>query len=161
MASIRVEAGSRLVGLSYARDIGYGEEYLLPQAPVQTRSQIDYFNNEYFGMSGVIGMEIDGPFGLTDVADNTRSRETIFVCEPESTSDEEACADEILSRMARRAYRRPVTREDTDILLGFFRMGREEGGASITEYSWDSSASWLIRIFCCASTGNPGYARRT
>ena len=31
--------------------------------------------------------------------------------------------------MARRAYRRPVTREDTDILLGFFRMGREEGGS--------------------------------
>ena len=129
VASIRVEAGSRLVGLSYARDIGYGEEYLLPQAPVQTRSQIDYFNNEYFGMSGVIGMEIDGPFGRTDVAGNTRSRETIFVCEPESTSAEEACAEEILSRMARRAYRRPVTREDTDVLLHFFRMGREEGGS--------------------------------
>ena len=129
VASIRVEAGSRLVGLSYARDIGYGEEYLLPQAPVQTRSQIDYFNNEYFGMSGVIGMEIDGPFGRTDVAGNTRSRETIFVCEPESTSAEEACAEEILSRMARRAYRRPVTREDTDVLLHFFRMGRKEGGS--------------------------------
>ena len=129
VASVQVQAGSRLVGLSYARDIGYGEDYLLPQAPVQTRSQIDYFNNEYFGMSGVIGMEIDGPFGRTDVADNTLSRETIFVCEPESASVEEACAEEILSRMARRAYRRPVTHEDTDVLLHFFRMGREEGGS--------------------------------
>ena len=71
VASVPVEAGSRLVGLSYARDIGYGEEYLLPQAPVQTRSQIDYFNNEYFGMSGVIGMEIDGPFGRTDMSPTT------------------------------------------------------------------------------------------
>ncbi|MDE2754804.1 MAG: hypothetical protein OXI83_19715, partial [Gemmatimonadota bacterium] len=106
--SVPVEAGSRLVGLSYARDIGYGEEYLLPQAPVQTRSQIDYFNNEYFGMSGVIGMEIDGPFGRTDIADNTRSRETIFVCEPGSTSEEEACAEEVPARMAPRAYRRPA-----------------------------------------------------
>ncbi len=129
VAAVQVQAGSRLVGLSYARDIGYGEDYLLPQAPVQTRSQIDYFNNEYFGMSGVIGMEIDGPFGRTDVADKTPSRETIFVCEPESASVEEACAEEILSRMARRAYRRPVTHEDTDVLLHFFRMGREEGGS--------------------------------
>ena len=124
-----IEAGSRVVGLSFAKDLAYGEEYLLPQAPVQTRSQIDYFNNEYFGMSGVLGVEIDGPFGTTEVADNTRSREEIFTCEPQSASEEEDCATKILTRMARRAYRRPFTREDREILLRFFHMGREEGGS--------------------------------
>ena len=135
-ATVQVEAGSRIVGLSYARDLGYGEEYLLPQVPVQTRGQIDYFNNEYFGMSGVLGIEIDGPFGETGVADNTRSRAAIFVCEPESTSEvddatsaPDACAAEILTRMARRAYRRPVTHQDTETLLRFYHMGREEGGS--------------------------------
>ena len=129
VTTVQVEAGSRVVGLSFTKDLSYGEEYLLPQAPVQTRSQIDYFNNEYFGMSGVIGMEIDGPFGETDVADNTRSREEIFVCEPQSVSGEVDCATEILTRMARRAYRRPVTHDDMEILLRFFRMGRDEGAS--------------------------------
>lgn len=129
VTTVRVEAGSRVVGLSFTRDLAYGEEYLLPQAPVQTRSQIDYFNNEYFGMSGVIGMEIDGPFGITEVADNTPSRDQIFICEPQSVLGERDCATEILARMARRAYRRPVTREDTETLLRFFKLGRDEGGS--------------------------------
>ena len=128
-ATVRVEAGSRVVGLSFARDLGYGEEYLLPQVPVQTRGQIDYFNNEYFGMSGVLGVEIDGPFGETAVAGDTRSRDEIFVCEPTSVSDEDACATEILTRTARRAYRRPVTGGDADVLRRFFHMGRDEGGS--------------------------------
>lgn len=127
-ATVRVEAGSRIVGLSYARDLGYGEEYLLPQVPVQTRGQIDYFNNEHFGLSGVLGVEIDGPFGETVVADNTRSREAIFTCEPASALEEDVCAAEILTTMARRAYRRPVTREDEEVLLRFYHMGRDEGG---------------------------------
>ena len=132
-ATVQVEAGSHIVGLSYARDLGYGEEYLLPQVPVQTRGQIDYFNNEHFGMSGVLGIEIDGPFGEAAVADNTRSRAAIFTCEPESaagaddpTAEADACAAEILTRMARRAYRRPVTGEDEEVLLRFYRMGRQE-----------------------------------
>ena len=143
VATVQVEAGSRIVGLSYPRDLGYGEEYLLPQVPVQTRGQIDYFNNEYFGMSGVLGIEIDGPFGEAEVAADTRSRAAIFVCEPgsasevddataeadDATSAPDACAAEILTLMARRAYRRPVTHEDTETLLRFYHMGREEGGS--------------------------------
>lgn len=142
-ATVRVEAGNHVVGLSYARDLGYGEEYVLPQVPVQTRGQIDYFNNEYFGMSGVLGIEIDGPFGQTTVADNTLSRAAIFVCDAESasgaddltsgadasTSATDACAAEILTRMAHRAYRRPVTRDDREVLLRFYHMGREQGGS--------------------------------
>ena len=135
-ATVRVEAGSHVVGLSYARDLGYGEEYVLPQVPVQTRGQIDYFNNEYFGMSGVLGIEIDGPFGENEVADNTVSRAAIFVCDSESasgadvaTSETDDCAAEILTRMAHRAYRRPVTHADTEVLLRFYHMGREQGGS--------------------------------
>jgi hypothetical protein len=38
-----------------------------------------------------------------------------------------ACASEILARLARRSYRRPVTDTDLETLLGFFRQGREAG----------------------------------
>ena len=40
---------------------------------------------------------------------------------------EEACATRIISTLARRAYRRPVTKADTSRLLTFYRAGRAKG----------------------------------
>ena len=47
---------------------------------------------------------------------------------PGTAAGEQACATEIVSRLARRAYRRPLTPGDMDTLLGFFESGRESGG---------------------------------
>src|SRR5690606_41730659 len=55
------------------------------------------------------------------------SRARIFTCRPSSEIDELPCAEEILSTLARRAYRRPVTEEDLGLLLRFFESGRERG----------------------------------
>ena len=44
------------------------------------------------------------------------------------TADEAACAREILSRLARRAYRRPVSDDELGVLLDFYRQGRVAGG---------------------------------
>ncbi len=44
------------------------------------------------------------------------------------TADEAACAREILSRLARRAYRRPVSDDELGVLLDFYRQGRAAGG---------------------------------
>ena len=49
--------------------------------------------------------------------------------DPAADAGERACATEIVSRLARRAYRRPVTAADVDTLLGFFDSGREGGGS--------------------------------
>ena len=43
-------------------------------------------------------------------------------------ADEAACAREILSRLARRAYRRPVSDDELAVLLDFYRQGRAAGG---------------------------------
>ena len=58
------------------------------------------------------------------------SRRRIFVCRPAVAMDTEqtACAGRILSNLARRAYRRPVTDADLDVLLRFFDEGRREDG---------------------------------
>jgi hypothetical protein len=40
---------------------------------------------------------------------------------------EAACAKNILTRFARRAFRRPVTGAEVDTLLQFYQMGRREG----------------------------------
>ncbi len=61
----------------------------------------------------------------------TPSRRRIFVCRPSDRAvpaEEAACARRIVSVLARRAYRRPVTPADLDVLLGFFDAGRREAG---------------------------------
>jgi hypothetical protein len=50
----------------------------------------------------------------------------VFVCEPTSLDAEMACATEILSRLARRAYRRPVPDADIAGLLAFYSDGRKD-----------------------------------
>jgi hypothetical protein len=62
-------------------------------------------------------------------ANATPSRRAIFVCQPRLASEERACATKILTRMARLAYRRPVTKADAQTLLEFFDIGRHEGGS--------------------------------
>ena len=76
-------------------------------------------------------LTIAGPFesrGARPLVD-TPSRARIFVCEPGGdAASAEACAADILSGLARRAFRRPVTDEDVDRLLVFYERGAATGG---------------------------------
>ncbi|MBN4075003.1 MAG: hypothetical protein COA71_06980 [SAR86 cluster bacterium] len=73
-------------------------------------------------------VEIRGPFEATGTGITT-AREKIFICEPGALEDEQlACANEILSTLARQAYRRPVTENEVSDLLGFYEIGNEIGG---------------------------------
>ena len=75
---------------------------------------------------------VTGPFAASGGApvEETPSRRRIFACRPLSgaAADQSDCARRILTNLARRAYRRPVTPADLDVLLGFFDEGRYEGG---------------------------------
>jgi hypothetical protein len=71
------------------------------------------------------GVQVSGPFNPQGVS-QTASRKLIFVCEPKSAAEERPCAEQIASHLARRAYRRPVTKEDVDALMPFYEMGRKE-----------------------------------
>ncbi|HTY93786.1 MAG TPA: DUF1592 domain-containing protein, partial [Steroidobacteraceae bacterium] len=70
------------------------------------------------------GFEIKGPFDVTGVSE-TPSRERIFVCRPKAEADETPCAREILTRLAERAFRRPVTDADLAPLMQFYAAGRK------------------------------------
>jgi hypothetical protein len=74
----------------------------------------------------VADVMVSGPFSVTGRGD-TSSRAKIFVCHPTSPKDEEGCARTILSRLARRAFRRPVVDADVTPLLAFYRGGRQAG----------------------------------
>ncbi len=125
---VPIQAGRRVLGVSFVRDIRKDEQ-LVPQPPQQVRGQIDAFNHDYMGLAGVLEVYIDGPYEAGGTATDTDSRNAIFTCQPEVDEEEEACATEVLSRMARQAYRRPVTSDDITTLLRFFDFGREESGS--------------------------------
>jgi cytochrome c551/c552 len=57
----------------------------------------------------------------------TASREKIFTCHPAAGEDEIPCVKKIINDVARKAYRRPITANDTETLLGFYQKGRNGG----------------------------------
>ncbi len=69
---------------------------------------------------------VAGPYNTLSPGE-TASRARIFVCRPTGPKDEEACAKTILSNLARRAFRRPVTDADIRPLLAFYANGRRDG----------------------------------
>ncbi len=73
-------------------------------------------------------VEITGPHAPTG-AGSSPSRQRIFVCGSSvAPPDEAGCATTILSTLARRAYRRPVTEADVEPLLAMYRDGSQQGG---------------------------------
>ncbi len=70
---------------------------------------------------------IRGPYSPTGPGD-TPSRRQIFVCRPSAPAEEAPCAREILSELARHAYRRPVTDRDLEDLMPFYEQGHADGG---------------------------------
>ena len=120
---VPVTAGPRVIGVSFVRE--HWEPEGLPQ-PLQ-RGRVLTNDQLYMGYAAVGAVEIGGPHRVAPTTANTASRRRIFVCEPTS-ADDTACADRILSRMARLAYRRAVTPADRQILIGFYAAGRKDGG---------------------------------
>jgi hypothetical protein len=80
---------------------------------------------EQGGRPQITGLTIDGPYNITGPG-NTPSRAKLFVCHPDTERDEEPCARTILARIARRAFRHPVTDADIKPLLAFYQSGRRE-----------------------------------
>jgi hypothetical protein len=71
-------------------------------------------------------MQIEGPYNAAGAQDSP-SRRKIFVCQPASKTQEEACAKQIISNLARRAFRRPTRPDDLTRLMEFYQEGRAEG----------------------------------
>ncbi len=71
-------------------------------------------------------VEIMGPLNPAG-AETSASYKRVFVCRPARASEEAGCAKTILTTLARRAYRRPVTDDDMKVLLAFYAEGRAKG----------------------------------
>ena len=117
-----IKAGYRVVGVTLANEPTAWEGPLQPKLIPKSS---DLFHGRNTG-SGIGQVEILGPEHVSGPgAPPSRSR--IFVCTPSHASEEAACAEKILSALARRAFRRPVTADEVQDVLSFYAAGRRTG----------------------------------
>ena len=95
-------------------------------------------------MPTVTSLTIAGPYDIRGPG-ITPSRDKVFVCQPVTGSEELDCARTILAGLARRAYRRPVTSADVEVLIEFFEMGRVNGDGSAASRGFDSGIELALR----------------
>ena len=112
-----VKAGTREIDATFLKDT------LLREGVIDRVRSDDV--QSYF--EGVANITVAGPFDVMGPGD-TPSRERIFICHPSAPAEERACAEKILSNLARHAYRRPVSKDDVDQLLELYDGGSEDGG---------------------------------
>jgi hypothetical protein len=115
-----VKAGPRMVGVTFVK-----RNHAESDEPLQQHER----NHDLQDMNGlplIDYVSVIGPFDPKGPGD-TPSRRRVFVCQPAKPADEAACARTILSVLARRAYRRPVTSADVDPVMQRFVEGRAKG----------------------------------
>lgn len=118
-----VKAGPRVIGATFPREMWEAEGVQQPRLFGYQLAVTELPD----GNPGIGSVEIEGPLSI-DGSGITPSRQQIFSCEPISADEEPACARQILSSLARRAYRRAVTENDVQGLMEFYKQGQLEGG---------------------------------
>jgi Protein of unknown function (DUF1592)/Protein of unknown function (DUF1588)/Protein of unknown function (DUF1587)/Protein of unknown function (DUF1585)/Protein of unknown function (DUF1595)/Planctomycete cytochrome C len=133
---VQAHAGPRAIAATFLQKTPAQGGY---RTQAFVRSNVDA--TDHLGLPHIESLTITGPFNAIGSGD-TPSRSRIFVCRPatavhdsssSSTSslavskDEISCATRIISTLARRAYRRPVTTADMTRLIALFETGRRDG----------------------------------
>ena len=123
-ARFQATAGPHVVSVAFVR------RFTEPEGVLQPRQSIFAVavNEMRDGNAAVEHVAVGGPYSSTGPGD-TPARQALFTCRPvsDATADEEACAQELLSSLARRAYRRTLEAEDVATLMDFYRAGRDGG----------------------------------
>jgi hypothetical protein len=119
---VPIKAGPHIVTAAFLADPDAVEPARLQP---YIRSSVDNF--DWSGSPHLQALTISGPFNAAGATD-TPSRHRIFVCHPGQHITEQACARQIVSTLARRAYRGPVSESDVETLLHFYESGKRDGG---------------------------------
>jgi mono/diheme cytochrome c family protein len=165
-----VKAGTRNVGVTFPRQEAFPELIaggLRGAAPVKVTQQpptpspalfadlrldgarLKSYDLPEGAAAAVVSMTISGPYNIAGPGD-TPSRDKIFICRPAAAKDEEPCAEKIISALAHRAFRRPISGSDVKPLLAFYERGRREGtfenGVEMALRAMLVSPDFLFRI---------------
>lgn len=118
-----IKAGPRVIGATFPREMWEAEGVQQPRLFGYQLAVTELPDAN----PGIGSIEIAGPLSVEGPGD-TPSRQQIFSCQPASADEEPACARQILSSLARRAYRRAVAEDDIQGLMDFYNQGHVEGG---------------------------------
>jgi hypothetical protein len=118
---VPVKAGTHSIVATFIKDStkSEGEPKRYSAAEIRNREQAFF--------EGVGTLSVIGPYNVIGPGD-TINRNKIFICHPSMGDDENNCASKIISALARRAYRRPITEEDLPIFLKLYEIGKAKGG---------------------------------
>jgi mono/diheme cytochrome c family protein len=130
--TIPVKAGSRVVGATFLATNYRPSLDMIRQYDRKSLENNSIPQLQYYPAIGFL--RIQGPFTAQRPRDS-RSMRKVFTCHPAETAvasglsrtGDDSCARSILSTLARRAYRRPVTAQDVEALMPFYREGRGTG----------------------------------
>jgi len=120
-ARLPIKAGPHEIGVTFLR-----KNSSETAEPLELHS----YDHDLQNMNGnpqVDHVDITGPLQATGSGD-TPTRRRIFTCQPANAGEQTACARKILSTLARRAYRGPVSSADLDSLMSFYETGAKKGG---------------------------------
>ena len=121
-ASTQVTAGAHDVGVTFIRK----NSALIESA----RQPYDaHFNRDRHPRQqpAVLSVSIAGPYESTGVSE-TAARKKIFSCQPDEQLSASQCATTIVTELATKAFRRPVTAEDITTPLTFFERANAANG---------------------------------
>ncbi len=122
--TVPVRAGSRLVGATF---IATNYRPSLDLIRHYDRKSLENNSIPQIQNYPAIGyVRIQGPFTAQRPQDSA-SRRRIFTCRPAAGQAEIACAREIVSTLARRAFRRAPAAQEVDAAMNFFADARKEG----------------------------------
>jgi len=124
-AKVTVTAGSHDIGFTFRERPGQLQDVWQPS---RRDSQEIHFIG---GLPKLKTVGVEGPYNVTGVS-STPSRERIFVCRPAAgatVAAQTTCAQRVLSALAKRAYRRPVTAADLEAPMSFYGDARTGGGS--------------------------------
>ena len=125
---IFIRAGPRRVSAVFVRQFeGPVEDVLAPHEWSIVDTEIGDLGYGITALPHMRDFIIDGPYDVTGVSE-TPSRQRVFSCRPTSPATERTCAEEVVTRLATQAYRRPLTGTDVADLMGFYEAGRDDGG---------------------------------
>ena len=112
-----VKAGTRELAATFLKD-SLVKEGIIDR--VRGDDVLTYFE-------GVGSITVAGPFNVQG-SGNTVTRDRIFICHPSAVGEQPACAKKILSNLAHRAYRRPISDGEAAQLVTLYNEGARNGG---------------------------------
>ena len=116
-----VSAGLHRVGVTFAM-----KSFALEQKILAPRKADLPIGNDAYGWPIITRVLVAGPYDSTGRGD-TPPRRALFTCRPDASISDTACAEQILTRLAYRAYGRPLTDRDRDALREMYARGSDNG----------------------------------